>query len=806
MSKIIVGGVGDLNSNIALVGEAPGAEEIRYHEPFVGMSGKLLNSCLSSAGISRSQCYITNVIKERPPDNDIKIFIDLSKKQINVTKEYRAYEAQLKKELEECKANVIVAVGAVPLYALCKERAITKRRGSIYESTLLKGRKVIPIIHPAAALRMYIWKHLISIDLERVLEESFYPGIPIRTREIMLEPSFIDSMNYLSGAKNAGMIGYDIEVVNEQVSCISFAKNKYQAICIPFIKGGRDYFSPEQEIEIWKAIDGILGNEAIVKVGQNIDFDDMFMHRRFGIRVRPVQDTMVAQGITFPDFPKGLDFLTSIYTKEPYYKDVGKRRFKGFSVTDEDYWLYNAKDSLVLMEILPKQLEQIMKLDNLDTYKNQVKLIEPLTFMGERGIRLDVEGMNKESDRLEKSIIKLREEVFKLSDEMITNPNSTKQLRDYFYITKGISAYKHKGAITTNDTALRRISIKGFREADVIREIRKQTKYRSTYLTINTGKDGRLRCSFNPVGTKTGRLSSSANIFDEGTNMQNLPHKFMKYLLADEGYIIYDIDLEQAENRIVAYLAPERNMMRAFEDGIDIHSLTAALVFRKDVKDISNVDGSSVLGNREQSERFWGKTCNHALNYDIGYRKFSLEYELPESEAKLLRAEYHRAYPGIKLYHNWVDTELYESRSLVNLLGRKRYFMDRWSSALKREAYNFIPQSTVGDIINKYGINALYYDQKKYKYLELQNQVHDNIVFQIPISIGWEAHGEIINNIKESLEITLNHRGREFVIPIACKLGYNLYDVKKIKLTNQEDVGQEIERATEEIKEGTVSK
>ena len=250
MSKIIVGGVGDLNSNIALVGEAPGAEEIRYHEPFVGMSGKLLNSCLSSAGISRSQCYITNVIKERPPDNDIKIFIDLSKKQINVTKEYRAYEAQLKKELEECKANVIVAVGAVPLYALCKERAITKRRGSIYESTLLKGRKVIPIIHPAAALRMYIWKHLISIDLERVLEESFYPGIPIRTREIMLEPSFIDSMNYLSGAKNAGMIGYDIEVVNEQVSCISFAKNKYQAICIPFIKGGRDYFSPEQEIEI----------------------------------------------------------------------------------------------------------------------------------------------------------------------------------------------------------------------------------------------------------------------------------------------------------------------------------------------------------------------------------------------------------------------------------------------------------------------------------------------------------------------------------------------------------------------------
>jgi uracil-DNA glycosylase family 4 len=802
MNKVIVRGVGDLNNKIALVGEAPGAEEIRYHQPFVGSSGKLLNSCLSSAGISRSQCYITNVIKERPLNNDIKQFIDLSKKQIITTKEYTIYEAQLKEELEECKANVIVAIGAVSLYALCRQRAITKRRGSIYESTLVEGKKIIPIIHPAAALRMYIWKHLISIDLERVLEESFYPGMPVRTREIILEPSFIDCMSYLNDAKTAGMIGYDIEIVNEQLSCISFAKNKYQAICIPFVKGGRDYFSPEQEIEIWKAIDDILGNEAIVKVGQNIGFDNMFMHRWYGIRVRPVQDTMVAQGITFPDFPKGLDFLTSVYTKEPYYKDEGKKRFKGLGGTDKDFWLYSAKDSLVLMEILPKQLKQIMKLENLDTYKNQVKLIEPLTFMGERGIRLDVEGMKKESDSLEKSIIKLREEVYKMSDEMITNPNSTKQLRDYFYITKGISAYKHKGTITTNDKALRRISIKGFREADVIREIRKQTKYRSTYLTINTGKDGRLRSSFNPVGTKTGRLSSSANIFDEGTNMENLPHKFMKYLLADEGRILYEVDLKQAENRIVAYIAPERNMMEAFESNIDIHSLTAALVFRKDVSDISNEDGSSILGNGEQSERFWGKTCNHALNYDMGYRTFSLEYELPESEAKLLRAEYHRSYPGVKLYHNWVDSELYNSRSLVNLLGRKRYFMDRWSSALKREAYNFIPQSTVADVMNKYGINALYYDQKKYKYLELQNQVHDSLVFQLPISIGWEAHGEIINNIKESLEITLNCKGREFIIPVACKLGYNLYDVKEIKLTNQEDVGQEIERAIEELKEG----
>jgi len=163
---------GPKDCKIAIVGEAPGSTEMKLGEPFVGSSGKLLNNLLSTAGIIRSRCFITNVIKEQPYKNNIKIFIDLSKKAVKETPEYHNYVKILKKELDSCDANVIVAVGAVPLYALCGERGIIKRRGSMYESTLLPGRKVIPTIHPAAALRQYLFQHYILYDLIRVKRES----------------------------------------------------------------------------------------------------------------------------------------------------------------------------------------------------------------------------------------------------------------------------------------------------------------------------------------------------------------------------------------------------------------------------------------------------------------------------------------------------------------------------------------------------------------------------------------------------------------------------------------------------------
>ena len=96
---------------------------------------------------------------------------------------------------------------------------------------------------------------------------------------------------------------------------------------------------------------------------------------------------------------------------------------------------------------------------------------------------------------------------------------------------------------------------------------------KSHFIDVTLDTDKRLRCSFNPVGTESGRLSSSETIFGTGTNMQNLPMEFRQYLIADDDCMLFNIDLSQAENRIVAYISPEPNMINAFETNIDLHRL-----------------------------------------------------------------------------------------------------------------------------------------------------------------------------------------------------------------------------------------
>jgi|6_EtaG_2_1085325.scaffolds.fasta_scaffold00605_18 uracil-DNA glycosylase family 4 len=799
---------GPKDCKIAIVGEAPGSSEMKLGEPFVGSSGKLLNNLLSTVGIVRSRCFITNVIKEQPYRNNVKLFIDLSKKVVKETPEYHNYVKILKKELDSCKANVIVAVGAVPLYALCNERGIVKKRGSIYESTLLPGRKVIPTIHPAAALRQYTYQHYILYDLIKVKKESEFSDIILDENNLIVRPSFIESINYLEVCNSKDLVAFDIEVSNHEVSCISFSYSDKEVISIPFIEKGRDYFPPDQEAEVWKGIATVLENRNVTKLAQNASFDITFLFRKYGIRTRPIEDTMVAQAIIIPDFPKGLDFITSIYTNEPYYKDEGKFRIKTGAGSDEKFWKYNAKDSIVLMKAFPKMFKELMALGNVEIYRHQTSIIEPLVFMGELGIRVDHEGLKEASKKTGQDINELNIELEMLTEGSITNPNSVKQVKEYFYEEKKEKPYISRSTHnpTVNEDALKRLSRKGYKEADILLRIRTLSKLKGTYLDVNLDEDRRLRCAFNPVGTKSGRLSSSKTIFGTGTNLQNQPREMKKYMLADKHYIIYNVDLGQAENRVVAYISPEHAMIEAFERGIDIHSQTAGLIFRKPIDEVSDEDNSCPIGGGRYSERFWGKKANHGLNYDLGYKSFALYYEIPEQESKFIVSAYHTAYPGIRQYYEWIQSKLREDRTLINPFGRKRKFMGRWGHDLFKEAYSWVPQSTVADKINRDGVLYIYQNQQWFKHVELLNQVHDSIVFQIPISAGIDSHAEMLIRIKKSLESPITWRTQTFSIPMDIEMGVDLkntYEIDVKKVNSKEEMKNAIESSFMEISSGT---
>ena len=216
-------------------------------------------------------------------------------------------------------------------------------------------------------------------------------------------------------------------------------------------------------------------------------------------------------------------------------------------------------------------------------------------------------------------------------------------------------------------------------------------------------------------------------------------------------------------------------MIDAFESERDVHRLTAGLLLSKMPDDISDEDGSCELGDGTQSERFWGKKANHSLNYDIGYKEFALKNDLTEKEAMWIIERYHMIYPGVRTnYHSFIQSELMRSRTITNLMGRKRRFLDKSGNKLNKEAYAQIPQSTVADIINERGLCVAY----QIPIVELLRQVHDDIGFQMPLSMGWKAHAKALWNLKHSLETPLHFHDREFIIPADITMGLNFSKMK----------------------------
>ena len=603
-------------------------------------------------------------------------------------------------------------------------------------------------------------------------------------------PSFTEIEDFLLKLKkDKKPVAFDIEVIRNEISHISFSNDSSFAMSIAFVENGKNKFPAYRETIIWNLIASILQDYEIKKVLQNALFDIPYIFRKTHIETRgDIWDTMIAQAFIYPDFPKGLDFLCSMYTDMPYYKDEGKQHMKQLT-DDENFSLYSAKDSIVLLEIMEEQIKELEKQGNLEYTKNHMKLIHPLAYMSERGIRLDTEGLKKMAEQATIDIVELTEKFQELTGIEGINPSSSKQVMNYFYINRGIKPYKNRstGNPTIDDNALQRIIRKyNFQEAIVLREYRKLSKLKSTYYDMNYDKDNRIRCSWNAVGTRYSRLSSSKNIHGTGTNLQNQPHSMKKYFLADEDYLVFSIDLSQADWRIVAYLSQDERMISALENKLDIHRVTASFIFNKPPDEISNEDGSASFGNGTQSERFWGKKANHAFNYGQSANAFALQMLISQKEAKEIQHKYFSGYPNIRnIFWAEIERDLRRTRTIRNLFERAYTFFGRYDNNLLNAAYAYIPQSTVADIVNQWGLIPIYYDPELSD-IELLQQVHDSISFQIPLRLGFNKISYLLKRIYDNLTQPLEYKGSKFTIPCEGEFGFNFKDTYEIDFNNIE--------------------
>jgi uracil-DNA glycosylase family 4 len=803
MKRTYVPPWGNESATLAVCGEQPGIDEIRGNppRPFIGQAGRVLDDILVMTKTLRSSLWITNVIKDLDAPLAHYINLDFKKHKFTISEEGMLYIKELGQELCSMHLNCIVALGNVPLIALCNRMGIGKWRGSVLESELVPGLKVIPTYHPATILPPKfncLNKPIIADDIVKAKSESEFHEIRRIPRNIYIRPSFEEAKSYLNHCYEVGLrgqtISVDIEVINGEVDCFSVGWSINNSVSIPLRYSQGDYFTPDEELEIMLLLARIIEDRRIAKIGANFIFDLQFFFRKYGIRPRGVLNcTQIAQKISFPDLPAGLDAVTTMHTDIPYYKEDGKKWMKMQAGSWDTWWNYNGMDSIVPVEAFPKQLDVLRKQNNFDTYERQRRLIEPLLYMGERGIRIDAQGMLAYQQEQQKNLNELADQ---LNHEVgyDINYNSPAQLMNYFYKDCGIKPYKKKNNAneykeTSDVDALKRIfrlGVKGSQAARLMLDIRSLSKRISTYLDLGkVDPDGRYRSSYKPVGAETGRLSSGETIFGTGGNQQNWPHDLLRFFLADEGYIIYSLDLSQIENRIVAYVGGVISQIEAFEAGIDLHRLTASIIFRKPYDQISAVDGSSTLGDGRQSERYWGKKGNHAINYDVGYKTFALKNEIPEGESKYLLETIHRGYPQIRNgYQVVVKNMLLKDRTVTNLLGRSRLFLgpifqDRFTPQsicdnTYREAFAQLPQSTVADKMNEDGVEFVYYRQDLFKPLELLAQLHDAITFQVPISLPWIEHARMILLIKNNLEKSLTWHGQEIKTPADLSIGLNM--------------------------------
>jgi DNA polymerase I-like protein with 3'-5' exonuclease and polymerase domains len=314
--------------------------------------------------------------------------------------------------------------------------------------------------------------------------------------------------------------------------------------------------------------------------------------------------------------------------------------------------------------------------------------------------------------------------------------------------------------------------------------------------------DGRMRTQIRIVGTETGRSSDS--ILDPPTRPCKIGFAFKTLtkhgdigqdirgiLVTDPGFVIVNIDLSQAEARVVALLSGDEELLGAF-DKIDIHRRTAALALITGKLNLSyDYDPVADIIGKDSPERFIGKKVRHAGNYNMQWvefmrnvisdcRKFHIDFTISQFSAKQIMERFHTASPKIKeVFHREVRDRVDTERALINPFGRLRRFFDRPGNNLYKESFAHLPQSTVKDRLT---LSALEIKKRKYP-IRLANEAHDSLTYLMPEGEYVDICKELRPIMEEPIDFSKCSLPRgTLVIPCDFEYGYNYRELKKFKV------------------------
>ncbi|WBV56146.1 DNA polymerase I [Chryseobacterium daecheongense] len=513
---------------------------------------------------------------------------------------------------------------------------------------------------------------------------------------------------------------------------MSFSYKKGLAYYIPL---SEDQGEVLQTLEIFRPF---FEKEDLLKVAHNLKFDYKIL-KQYGITVKGAMfDTMIAHYLLNPDGRHGMDYLSEVYLN---YKPVsietiiGKKGKKQGTFRDADLRTqtdYAAEDADVTFQLYELFAPQLKK-ENLEDlfFKIEMPLMVVLAKMELAGISLDEKWLAQESIDLENDLKQLESKIFEFSGEEF-NMNSPKQLGEILFEKMQLDPKAKKtktGQYATSEDVLQKLSSK-HEIIQHILEYRTYQKLKSTYvdaLPSQIDKDERVHTNFSQTTAATGRLASV------NPNLQNIPIRTLRgqqirgAFVSGEGKKIISADYSQIELRLIAEISGENNMIKAFQDGEDIHASTAAKLFKIPLEEVS------------KTQRGQAKTVNFGIIYGQGAFALAEQTGLSRSEAKQMIEAYFETYPKLKEYMAEQVKKARELGYVETILGRKRYLKDINSNNFvvrghaERNAVNAPVQGSAADVVKMAMI-------KIDKQLDEQNlqtkmllQVHDELVFESPI-------------------------------------------------------------------------
>jgi DNA polymerase-1 len=597
--------------------------------------------------------------------------------------------------------------------------------------------------------------------------------------------------------KTVDEFAFDTETTSEdplqsEIAGLSFSYNEAEAFYVPLLyleKSETDLFGkpvtgkpvsgkkeadlPEVDLDVvLQELKPVLENKSIRKIGQNIKFD-MLLMMKYGIIIQNIGfDTMIAAYVLRPESNYKMDFLSEAYLKYeciPISDLIGNGKDMTMDkVPYKQASEYSAEDADVTLRLYHR-LEYELKKISLDNLCNEIEfpLIEVLADMEFSGVKVDEDFLKKMNKELMTIETKLEKDIYKEAGTEF-NVNSTKQLAEILFTKLKLAPTKKiKTGFSTDTKVLEELSGEN-PIAALLLDYRTVNKLRTTYteglLKIINKNTGKLHTSFNQTVAATGRLSSA------NPNLQNIPirtdigRKLRRGFVPEKkGNLMLSADYSQIELRIMAHLAHDENMIKAFERKHDIHNETAAKIFK--VK-ADKVDP----GMRRKA-----KEVNFGIIYGIQAFGLSSRLNIEMNEAREIIQSYFREYPSIS---GWLENTKKFAREkgyTETLAGRRRYLpnINNKNAVVRqrdeRVAINMPVQGAAADMIKIAMINIFEEFRKEKMKSKMILQVHDELVFDCDKDEIKDVEKIVVNKMKRALKL-------DVPVDVEVGIGENWYD------------------------------